>query len=463
KECILTLFGNPYALNLFNLAHFSSIIVGYEPFPVIVECAMDALLGRSIFEGQLPVSIHEYPAQSGITPIPEQNKFANALTHDIDVLVEKAIKDTIIPGCQIMAIHDGKVIFDKCYGYLTYEKKIPVTSNTLYDIASLTKVTATTLAVMKLYDEKKLKLSDKVSLYLPYLAKTNKANITLAELLTHTSGLVPFIPFYQSIANKGIWDEQYLSSTPSETFTVEVAKDCWLHADYKTKIHQSIADSKMGDKKYRYSDLNFLLLQEIIETITKETLDQYITKHFYKPLDLKHLCFNPLTNNFTLQDIAPTEKDDLFRKQLVCGYVHDQTAAIMGGVCGNAGLFANAHDLAVIFQMLSQDGAYQDIRYLSKSTVSYFKKPYSINSCKRRGLGFDVPDNEGQNILPKTASPHTYGHTGFTGTVVWCDPKKDLIYIFLSNRIYPSTTPNKLANSKLRLKVQEVFYKYIDE
>jgi CubicO group peptidase (beta-lactamase class C family) len=383
-------------------------------------------------------------------------KLPQKAVRTIDSLINRGIRTEVFPGCQVVVLHHGEVVFDKCYGYQTYEKQLPVTDSTLYDMASVTKAAATTLAVMKLYDEGKIKLYDTIGTYLPYLRGTDKSRIPLIELLTHTSGMPAFIPFYKKIANK----ENYIQDQPSRDFSIQIADHCYMRNDYQDSVRHKIAHCKLGAKKYVYSDLNFFFLKEMVEQITGVPMDLYLQENFYQPMGLTHTCFSPLRNGFSKADIAPTERDTLFRHQVVEGYVHDQTAALFDGNAGNAGLFSTAGEIAVIFQMLMDGGVYQGQRYLSEKTVKLFTTTYPIHGCNRRSLGFDTPCFEKPNgVLPYMASNKTYGHQGFTGNVVWCDPDRELVYVFVSNRVYPYSEPNKLVKSKIRLTVHEAVYR----
>jgi CubicO group peptidase (beta-lactamase class C family) len=328
----------------------------------------------------------------------------------------------------------------------------------MYDIASLTKVAATTLAVMKLHDNHEIQLTDKIGKYLPYLSGTDKANLTLEELLTHTSGMPAFIPFYKSIQG----NEKYLQNYKSDNYSIQVADNLYLRNDYPDTIRYKVAHCKLKEKKYEYSDLNFLLLKDMVENVTMLPIEQFLNETFYQPMGLSHTSFKPLQNGFHKKEIAPTEKDETFRKQLVQGYVHDQTSALMNGNAGNAGLFSTAEEIGALFLMLQNGGVYEGTRYLSETTVAEFTKMHHLHNCQVRGLGFHTPKASGESsIVPAGASNRTFGHQGFTGTVVWCDPKEELIFVFLSNRVCPDAEPNKLAKSGIRLKAHELIYKGI--
>ena len=383
-------------------------------------------------------------------------KLPQKASKTIDSLVNRGIRTEVFPGCQIVVLHHGEVVFDKCYGYQTYRKQLPVTDSTLYDMASVTKAAATTLAVMKLYDEGKITLYDTIGAYLPYLRGTDKSKLFIIELLTHTSGMPAFIPFYKKICNNC----RYIVPCPSDQFSVQIADSCYLRTDYQDSVRYKIAHCKLGAKKYVYSDLNFFFLKEMVEQISGMPMDEYLQDNFYQPMGLRFTCFNPLQHGFSKSDIAPTELDTLFRHQVVEGYVHDQTAALFDGNAGNAGLFSTAREIAAIFQMLMDGGIYQGQRFLSEKTVRFFTKTFPIHGCNRRALGFDTPCFERNNgVLPSMASNKTYGHQGFTGNVVWCDPDRELVYVFISNRVHPYSEPNKLVKSKIRLTVHEAVYR----
>ena len=380
-------------------------------------------------------------------------------THRIDSMVNSCIERHILPGCQILALRSDTLIFSKNYGYLTYDSINAVTNATVYDLASMTKPLATTLAVMKLYDDRRLRITDKVGQYLDYTSGTVVADLTLVELLTHTSGLSAFVPFYRDISGKNLWDTTVLSPVESDRFPVKVADGIFLRADYPDILRHKIAIYPVGQKKYVYSDLGFFLLKEVVEAIVQRPLEEFVYEQYYRPMGLRRTGFHPL--DFIRDgNIAPTENDKYFRKQVLKGYVHDQTAALFGGNGGNAGLFSTATEVSALLSMLMQGGYYNGRTYLSEKTVFQFVTTCPIHNCQRRGLGFDTPSFPAKNpVLPPQASRRTYGHQGFTGTVFWCDPEADLVYIFLSNRVYPDAEPNRLSQSRLRLLVHEEIYK----
>lgn len=376
----------------------------------------------------------------------------------IDSMVQKCIDNKVIPGCQVLAIHSGNLVYYKDFGNQFYDS-VPVNSQTMYDVASMTKSMATTLAVMKLYDEHKLRVTDKVGDFLAFTHGMALADLTVAELMTHTSGLCAFIPFYRSISPNGHWDTTVIHSSYSEQFPVQAADGVFLRSDYPDSVLKKIAIYPLSTKKYVYSDLGFILMKEIVETVAQCPMDSFLITNFYRPLGLTRTGFNPL-HWTSVDNIAPTEDDRYFRKQVLRGYVHDQSAAVFGGLCGNAGLFSTAEEVAVILQMLMNGGVWNGQRFLSEKTVSQFVTTCPMHNCYRRGLGFDTPSFQKPNaVLPSMAGNRTFGHQGFTGTVFWCDPQNELIYVFLSNRVYPNADDNKLSKSRLRLLVHEEIYK----
>ena len=460
KQVILIHLGNPYALNYFDsLTNYRAVIDAYQFTPSTVAAAMKACFGQIVCEGTLPVSINEYPVGSGILMNKSVENFSvlpDNITQQLDKMLQDGIQNHIYPGCEVIALHHGQPIYHKAFGYLDYNQQDKVTPQTMYDIASLTKVAATTLAVMKLYDNGEIHLTDRIGKYLPYLAGTDKASLTLEELLTHTSGMPAFIPFYKSIQG----NEKYLRTSKSENFNTQVADNLYLRNNYPDTIRYRVAHCKLKEKKYEYSDLNFLLLKDMVENVTMLPIEQFLAETFYQPMGLSHTSFRPLHHGFHKQEIAPTEKDETFRKQLVHGYVHDQTSALMRGNAGNAGLFSTAEEVAAIFLMLQNGGVYEGTRYLSENTVKEFTKMHSLHGCQVRGYGFHTPKSSGESsIVPTGASTHIFGHQGFTGTVVWCDPKEELIFVFLSNRVCPNAEPNNLAKSGIRLKVHDLIYR----
>lgn len=465
KNLFLSIFGNPYILeNFAQVSQLAGIVVAYQENFNTITSTIDALYGRLPFEGKLPVSSGDFTAGTGITTKKETTPqkvialLPEKIVHEIDSIVYTGISQNIYPGCQVLAMKGNQIIFDKNYGYTDYSKQQLVTDATLYDLASITKTLATTLAMMKLYEDEKYELHDPISKYLPDLKNSNKQNITILELLTHTSGLPAFVPFYKDFTSDSI-RYLYLNDIYSAPFTIEVAKNLYLNPLFQQEIDKKLKEMPLRTKKYVYSDLGFYYLYKMVEKITGRTLDEYVETEIFNPMGLNHTCYNPLQRGFSINEIAPTEKDETFREQVVHGYVHDQLAALCGGVCGNAGLFSTADEVAKILTMLMQNGVYDGKRIFKENTVKKFTKTHSLHGCNRRALGFYTPSfDKKSEIIPTSADKTTYGHQGFTGTVFWCDPENQISFIFLSNRVHPKTDPNLLSKSKIRLILHEKIY-----
>lgn len=472
EKLVLVSFGIPYNLQYFpNMKH---LVVGYQDTKINQEKAAQLLFGVYTNNSKLPVSISdEYQKNTGISidtihPIlqyssPEAQGYNSSDFKRLDKIVNKAIKQKALPGCQLLVAHKGKIIHSKAYGYTTYDKdtRERVSTDMLYDIASVTKVMATTLAVMRLQEKGKLNLDKPASRYLRELRKSNKTTITLKQLLTHTAGLQAWIPFYKATLDDSLRSNNVYCYEEGGQYVCKVGDKLYMRDDYRDTLWQNIVDSDVkptGD--YKYSDLSFFILQRVVEKVSGMTLDEYVEKHFYKPLSLGTMTFNPL-NKFDLTMIAPTEDDKEFRKQLVWGYVHDPAAAMLGGVAGNAGLFSNTNDVAVVMQMLLNKGEYRGGRFLKAKTVKLFTSQAYPNL--RRGLGFDKPEgdpkkgNPTADIVPTAA----FGHSGFTGAITWADPVHDIVYVFLSNRVHPNAANNLITKTSVRSNLHEEIYKII--
>lgn len=462
-KVVACVFGSPYSASKFE--HADYLVIGYDNEKYTQQCVAMALFGALPFEGKMPVSSGEIKANDGMRTgylqrlkyaIPEEVGISSSYLTKIDSIAKSCIKKKAAPGCEVLVAKDGKIIWDKAYGYFTYDENTKVTTETIYDLASMTKISATTLALMKLYDEHLFFTNNTVGNYLSDTKGTAIENIKIADLLTHQAGLVSWIPFYKkTLMPDGSLSPVYYNQNKIAGFTTEVAKGIYMRDDYKDSIWYMIKTSPLKEKKYVYSDLTMYISKRIAETVSGQPLDAYLRNHFYTSLGMQTTCFNPITK-FPKDRIAPTENDNYFRYQLVQGYVHDMGAAMMGGIEGHAGLFSDAEDLAILYQMLLNGGTYGGERYLNSETINYFTGKRS--SISRRGFGFDKADTNGNSPCSDYASGLTYGHQGFTGTCVWVDPKYQLIYIFLSNRVYPSAEPNKLNSEGIRNKIMDVIY-----
>lgn len=473
KKIVLNIFGYPYSLNVFNgKLNAASIIISNQDRIESQLASAQVIFGACESKGELPVSINEkIPIKKSIKieknslgfSLPEEIGIESDKLAEIDTIANLGIKEGAYPGCQILIAKDGEVIYYKSFGTISFSDTLAVNNKMIYDLASITKVASTTLAIMKLYEDNKIKLDDKLSTYLKYLKKSNKRNITIRQVLSHQARLKPWIPFYKEVIKNGALDTNYFRCTFDINFNIKVADSIYIQKDYKNIIIQSIVNSELNDKEiYEYSDLGFYLLKEIVEKVTNTTLDKYLNEQIYKKLGLNSTGFNPLIF-MNKNGIIPTEKDTIFRKQLIHGYVHDQGAAMLGGVSGHAGLFSNAFELSIIFQMLLQKGEYGGYKFFKPSTIYEFTRQQYPSKNNRRALGFDRQvSNPNLNAhVCQSASQNSFGHTGFTGTIAWADPDYNLIYIFLSNRVNLSANNNKLSKLNIRTQIQQIIYNNI--
>jgi beta-glucosidase-like glycosyl hydrolase/CubicO group peptidase (beta-lactamase class C family) len=465
-------FGNPYAMK--NIASAAGNLVAcYEDDEITQQAAADVLLGKVSPKGKLPVTVsEELQYGMGITESsffpqvsPEVVGLNSAVLDRIDSIANDAIAQHATPGCVVLVAKDGKVAFQRAYGYTNYDSTEPVNNDMIYDLASVTKISATTVSVMKLYEEGKLDLDKTLGDYLPWVRGSNKEKLVLRSLLLHQAGLISFIPFYKDTNDKnGNPLSQYYSKVPTDSFSIRVADSVYMRTDYRDTMYSRILSSKLsGANEYIYSDNDFIFMGKVVEAVSGRPLEEYVKETFYVPLQMTTTTFKP-REFFPINTIAPTEFDKTWRKQLLRGDVHDPGAAMFGGVAGHAGLYSNAYDLAKLYYMLLNGGEADGVRYFKKETVDKFTA-YSSN-ISRRGIGFDKPEKD--NVTRKTpypaksVSPATFGHTGYTGTCVWADPKQNLLYIFLSNRVTPVDS-NKLLQMNVRGNIHEIIYQALQK
>lgn len=384
---------------------------------------------------------------------------------NVDKIAIEAVATGATPGCQIIIAKDGKVIFDKNYGYYTYDSLQPVTSSTIYDLASITKVAATLQVVLFMQEKGLINLDYKISRYLPELKGTNKENMIIRDILSHQAGLWPYLPFWKNTMENAIHLPGFYSYHPQDAYPFYVAKGLYSHVQIEEKVWQWVIESDLREKKdhisydYKYSDMGYYMLYRMAEKILNQPIEDFLTQNIYDPLGASTLNYLPLCK-FSSDLIAPTENDISFRRSQIIGTVHDQGAAMIGGVAGHAGLFSNANDLAKLFQMHLQNGEYGGIKYFEKSTLEEFQQPQYAST--RRGAGWDKPiPGTWYGPTGEFASARTFGHTGFTGTAVWADPAYNLVYVFLSNRVYPDANNGKLYRNNIRTRIQDEIYKAI--
>jgi beta-N-acetylhexosaminidase len=478
RNVVVCFFGNPYALpNFSSFPDVRSLIVAYQDNQDTQELAAQLIFGAINANGKMPVSAGSFPANSGIEiqsiqrlkyTFPEEVNINSAyLNFKLDSLAEVGIREKAFPGCQVLVAKDGKVIFRKSYGYFTYENIVPVQNENLYDLASLTKVTSALPAIMKLYDEKKINLDAPFANYFDEFKKTNKGEMTFRDVLTHQSRLQSGIPFWIAPGSTTKLRDGTFHDQPTEKFEVRISSSLYVLTDFKNQMISDIIKSPLRAKKeFHYSDLGFCLFPFVTERLTGKPFHEYLSNEFYMQLGAVSTGFKPY-ERYPIQLIAPTENDQTFRNELLQGFVHDETAALLGGVSGNAGLFSNANDLAKVMQMYLQMGSYGGKQYISPETIREFTRVQFPKTENRRALGFDKP-NPGiagqENKFPASdASPESYGHTGFTGTFTWADPKNQLLFIFLSNRVYPTRRNSALSDLGIRTKMQQAIYEAIEE
>lgn len=459
-------FGNVLATANFCAA--KNLVACYQDDEITQRAAADLLEGKIVSKGRLPVSVCDFRYGEGIVYEgikPAGAELSSGGFASIDSIVNDAISRKAFPGCVVMAVHKGVIAYAKAFGHYQYGPSPAMSLESIFDLASVTKISATTIAVMKLYEEGKLDLSKTIGDYLPWVKGTNKASLPIHDILLHQAGLVPFIPFYKETIDSltGIPKPAIYSNRQQPGFTVRVAQDLYLRNDWQDTLLSRILTSPLGPaNKYVYSDNDFIFLGKIVESLSGMPLDEYVQKNFYSKIGMTTTGFKPRLR-YAVDRIVPTEEEKHFRRQLLDGDVHDEGASLFGGVAGHAGLFSDAYDLALLYQMLLNGGELNGRRYLKPETINYFTAYHS--SVSRRGLGFDKPEKDNatrKEPYPSlSASPQTFGHTGFTGTCVWVDPKYDLIYIFLSNRVYPTRDNPALSQLNVRPKIQEALYRAI--
>lgn len=387
----------------------------------------------------------------------------------VDSIITNGIKNKAFPSAQVLVAKNSKIIFHKAYGYNTYDSIQPAALNDLYDLASVTKILGPLPAIMKLVDEGKLDLDQPFSTYWkPWRTKKDKKDISLREILAHQAGLEPYIVFLNTVLKKnGQVKKRFVKSTAKNRFTHQAYGGLFIKNRFNRKMYRTINRSKVSDeKKYLYSGLTFLIFPELITQLTGEDYETYLQNTFYTPLGISTLGFRPKLKNLQ-NDIVPTEIDTLFRHDVTQAWVHDENAALLGGISGNAGLFGTAVDAAKMMQFYLNFGSYSKQQIISEKTIKEFIKVQYPENENRRGLGFDKPYLNNSELPLADAypapevSPESFGHSGFTGTFVWADPENQLVYIFLSNRVYPSRDHRNIYNLNIRAAIQQVFYKAI--
>jgi len=488
-KVILTAFSSPYALSSVNNLHImEGVLLSYNNNLLAQELSAQLLFGGIAAKGRVPVSISDnFRVGAGLDTqsnriqyaIPEEVGFDRKKLNLIDSIALHAISEKATPGCQVYVMKENKVIYWKSFGYHTYENKQKVRNSDIYDLASLTKILATTPGMMKMTDEHKLNVDSTLGTYLSgNIDTSNKDTLAIRAIMSHYAQLKSWIPFWLETVDKVSWSKRkkmfitagskykdgYYSQEFSATHPLKVTNQLFLEKSYADSIMDKIISSPLRKKKeYLYSDLGYYFMMRILESLSGTTLDQYAMNTFYKPLGLKTMGYKPI-DRFGLDRIIPTEDDYYFRKQMVHGYVHDPGAAMLGGVGGHAGVFSNAHDVGIFMNMLLNGGSYGGKKYISDTTLNEFTRCHYCDD-NRRAIGFDKPQMDYTKDGPtcQCISAESFGHTGFTGTMAWADPKEKIVYVFLSNRVHPDSENRKLVKMNVRTDIMQVIYEAIIE
>lgn len=471
---VLDVFARPYALNdLLTVENIEGIVVSYQNSRIAQEKSAQLIFGAIDAKGKLPVSAGEFfPEGTGETynsisslsyGLPEQVGMDSQLLNRIDSIANYAIDKKMTPGIQLLVARKGKVIYNKNFGYHTYEKENEVDFDDIYDVASLTKILATLPILMELEDQGSVTLDSKLGDLMPLYKNSNKKNVTLIKMLSHYAQLKPWIPFYYATLDSltKTPDPKYYRSEKTEGFNVEITNTLFMRNDYKDSIQDVIVKSDLlSSLRYRYSDLPYYILKKYLEDFYDKSLSEIAQDRFYKPLGANYTTYNP-RKNFSLNDIVPSEIDNYYRHKKVHGYVHDMGAAMQDGVGGHAGVFSNANDVAKIMQMYLQKGFYGGKRYFKNETVDKFNTCYFCEDNNRRGIGFDKPQLGEEGPTCGCISMTSFGHSGFTGTYAWADPEEEIVYVFLANRTYPEAGKNSLLRENIRTDIQRLIYEAI--
>ena len=475
NKTILAVFASPYSLlNIKSFTNLEAVLVAYQNSEIAQEITAQTIFGAIEATGKLPVSIkNEFPVGTGIITkslqrlqysIPEAVGMSSKKLARIDSVATVVLEEKMSPGLQVLVARKGVVVYEKSFGYHTDKKKNPVKNSDVYDVASLTKILASLPMLIKAEEEKKIALSSSVRKIAPRFKKSNKDTVTVQEILSHYGQLKAWIPFYKltqdSITNKNL--KKFYRAKKTKKFTIKVAEDLFLNSSYKDSIYKYIRDAEQREKPgYKYSDLGYYIFKEALEKRYKKDLNVLVDDEFYEPLGANRMSYLPLAK-FDKLSIVPSEKDSYFRHQLLHGYVHDMGAAMLGGVGGHAGLFANSNDVAKMMQLYLQKGYYGGKRYFKAATFDKFNKRYYSDKKVRRGLGFDKPQLDSTIMATcGCVSDESFGHSGFTGAYTWADPVSGILYVFLSNRVFPTMENYGLVDQDIRTKIQQIIQEAI--
>jgi len=459
-----------------NAGKHEGLVVTYEDNNTTAIKAAELLYGYAKGNGRLPVSVGDIFAEGDgldvnlnrpYQVIPEEVGIHDEWLNEIDSIVQHGLDKKAYPGCVVMVAKKGKIFYNKAFGYHTYDEEMPVKTSDIYDLASITKIVSSMASVMKMQQEGLLDVEKTLGDYLPIISDTSEyKDMVIKDILTHQAGLVPWIPFYLKTLAAGGPNPEYYDDKQQGDFQVRVAENLYLHTHQRDTLLTRILATKLREKKeYKYSDLGYYLMKEIIEDISGKKLEDYVSDSFYDPMGLTTLGYHP-RNKFELDRIVPTEYDMKFRKQKIHGDVHDPGAAMQGGVGGHAGVFSNGRDLLSMMQMYLDYGAFDESQYIDTNIIEWFTDCQFCTGERdenRRAIGFDKPNrHNGPGPTCDCVSYLSFGHSGFTGTLAWADPEHDITYVFLSNRIYPSMDNKKLIKMNIRTKIMEVIYSAIE-
>ncbi len=469
---IVAYFGSPYGLKeIASNNKVNNILIAYNDFAETNSLMAQAIFGGIPITGKLPVSINEqFPVGFGIDqPLAIRLKYTNAAEFElpdtafnkVDSIINAAIDMKAMPGCQVLYAKDGKVVYSKNIGYKTYEKDESIEASNIYDIASVTKVTATTISMMQLYEQNKINITEKLSAYLPEFKVKGKRKIKIHDVMAHQAKFHSWIPFYKNTLNKeGEVRSDIYANERQDGFEIPICDGLFMRNDYVDSVYQSILDTPIyKSKKYRYSDLGFYWLAKLVKNESGVAINDFVDENYYSKLGMNRTSYLPL-EKFAKTEIVPSENDRYYRKKVVQGYVHDPGAAMLGGVSGHAGVFSNANDLAKLGQMLLNQGSYGGEQFFKPKTLDVFNESRFKRKDNRRGLGFDKPALQIGDPGPtcESASHSSFGHSGFTGAYFWVDPEDQSVFIFLSNRTFPDQNNTKLVDQNIRTEIHQAFY-----
>lgn len=472
SNVILSIFTKPYALlNINSFETIDGVVVGYQNSKLAQEKTAQVIFGAIAAKGKLPVSANKvFPVNIGVPlkslnrlgySYPERVGLSSSKLAEIDKLVQNGLDSLMFPGAQVLVARKGKIVFSKGYGHPTYKSEENITTNHIYDLASMTKILATLPMLMKMEEEDKIALNDTFQDLIPAYANTELKNVTVLKTLSHYGRLPAWIAFYVSTLDKNRKpSKEFYREKSSPGFSIKVSDNLYLADAYTDSIYNRIGRQDLKSNRYRYSDVGYYVMKKYIEDTYKKRLDVLASDFLYKPIGAFQTGYNPLESH-SLESIVPSEEDTYYRYQRVQGYVHDMGAAMQGGVGGHAGLFSNANDVAKIMQMYLQNGYYGGDRYLDSRTVKKFNTCYFCDKKVRRGVGFDKPQLEKSGPTCGCVSRKSFGHSGFTGTYTWADPEEEIVYVFLSNRTYPTASNRLLVKSGLRTRIQKAIYEAI--